>query len=221
VKALIAFLVCGLATWGYAQTPLKTFTSSDGLFRFSYSDVLIDCLPQPTAADSATPATSKTSTDHPSALSIPAACASQGATCDGPGSEGASVACFAYPKERFKDKPSFVAATFYVSEIESAKNKKICMDGSPDWFVINSKGVTTINHVTFKIFEIGDNWMSGGQSGPAYRTFHNGKWYELRIQTVRSRAEYDPGTVKEFSKEDWSEVEGRLRNALNSFVFLK
>jgi membrane protease YdiL (CAAX protease family) len=56
--------------------------------------------------------------------------------------------------------------------------KKLGFLGSWAW-VINSKGTTTINHVAFKTFEIGDNWMSGGQSGPAYRTFHNGKCYEL------------------------------------------
>ena len=132
------------------------------------------------------------------------------------------MACFAYPSERFKDKPAFVAATFYVSEIESAKAQKECLEGSKNWFVINSKAATTtINHVTFKTFEVGDNWTSGGQYGPAYRTFHTGKCYELGIQTVISRAEYDPGTVKQFTEHDRSEVEGRLRQALNSFVFLK
>jgi hypothetical protein len=80
---------------------------------------------------------------------------------------------------------------------------------------------TTINHVNFKTFEIGDNWTGHGQIGPAYRTFYNGKCYELGIQNVFSRAEYDPGTVKEFTKKDSSEVERRLRQALNSFVFLK
>jgi len=82
-------------------------------------------------------------------------------------------------------------------------------------------GTTTINHVTFKTFEIGDNWAGHSQGGPAYRTFHNGTCYELGIQRVMSGAEYDPGTVKEFTKKDSSEVEGRLRQALNSFVFLK
>jgi hypothetical protein len=81
--------------------------------------------------------------------------------------------------------------------------------------------MTTINHATFKTFEIGDNWAGGGQSGPAYRTFHDGKCYELGIQTVFSRAEYDLGSVKEFTQKDRSEVEGRLRQALNSFVFMK
>jgi hypothetical protein len=132
------------------------------------------------------------------------------------------MACVAYPRERFKDKPAFVAATFYVSEIEPAKTREECLEGSKKWLVINSKAATTtINHVVFKTFEIGDNWMGGGQDGPAYRTFHNRKCYELGIQTVISRAEYDPGTVERFTKQDRSEVEGRLRQALNAFVFLK
>jgi hypothetical protein len=66
------------------------------------------------------------------------------------------MACFTYPKEEFKEKPDFVAASFFVSEVESAKTENVCLKGSRDWFVINSKaGTTTINHITFKIFEIG------------------------------------------------------------------
>jgi hypothetical protein len=143
---------------------------------------------------------------------------SQGSICGGMGSEESTAACFAYPKERFKDKPTFVAATFYVSEILSAKTEEACLKGSPDWFVIKSETeTTTINHITFKAFEIGDNWTSGGQSGPAYRTFHSGKCYELGIQNVFSRAEYDPGTIKEFTKKDSSEVEGRLIKTSSQF----
>jgi hypothetical protein len=43
----------------------------------------------------------------------------------------------------------------------------------------------------------------------------------LGIQNVFSRAVHDPGTVKKFTKKDSSEVESRLRQPLNSFVFLK
>jgi hypothetical protein len=223
MKALTTFLVCALTTVGYAQVlnqaPLKTFTSSDGLFRFSYPVILIDCSRQPNAVDSETSATSKASPDRPSESSTRTICSSQ--ICDGPGSEGTSLACFAYPKEGFEEKPSFVSATFYVSQIESAKTEKLCMDGSPDWFVIKANGVTTMNHIVYQAFVIGDNWTSHGQAGPAYRTFHDGRCYELGFQTVMSRAEYDPGTVKEFTKQDQSEVESRLRTPLNSFVFLK
>jgi hypothetical protein len=212
MKTLVTFFLCGLAIASSAQTSLaqntpaqttlKTFTSSAGLFRFKYSDMLVDCTPQGSA--------------------IPDACITQGAICDGPGSEGSALACFAYPRERFKDKPRFVAASFFVSEIHSATTEQACLKGSPDWFVISTKAETTIiNHVVFQTFEIGDNWAGGGQSGPAYRTFHNGTCYELGIQTVMSRAEYDPGTFQEFTRQDSSDVEGRLKQALNSFLFLK
>jgi len=220
MKTLIAFLVCGLEIAGSAQQSPKTFTSANGLFRFQYSDMLVNCMPQQTPSSAIKSGVSEGT--QPAVSSIAASCMSQGAICDGPGSEGSAMACFAYPKEQFKDKPHFVAASIFVSEIQSAKTENVCLQGSPNWFVISSKAeTTTINDVSFKTFEIGDNWAGGGQSGPAYRTFHNGKCYELGIQTVISRAEYDPGTVKEFTQKDRSEVEGRLRQALNSLVFLK
>ena len=220
MKIFITFLICGLAIAGSAQQSLKTFTNPDGLFRFQYSDMLINCMSQRALVSPTESGISEGK--QPVVPSYPDSCMSQGAICGGPGSEGSTLACFAYPQERFNDKPHFVAATFFVSEIRSAKAEMECLKGSPNWFVINSKaGPTTINHVVFKTFEIGDNWTSGGQSGPAYRTFHDGKCYELGIQTVISRAEYDPGTVKEFTEKDQSEVDGRLRQALNSFMFLK
>jgi hypothetical protein len=140
----------------------------------------------------------------------------------GPGSRGTSIACFAYPGDRFKHISDFGGAIFYVSEIQSAKTENICLKGSPDWYVISSNARTiTINHVVFKTFTIGDNWMSGGQSGPAYRTFHSGKCYELGIQTFISRGAYDPGTIKPLTKKQWSSVNRRMKEPLNSFVFLK
>lgn len=218
MKTLFAFLVCGFAMAGSAQSSLKTFTSSDGVFRLQYADILINCAPRQTSS----PQEPDTSEEAQPSISISDSCVSQGANCDGPGSGGRTMACFAYPKEAFKDKPAFVAATFYVSEILSANTEDVCFKGSPGWYVIKSESkTTTINHIKFKAFEIGDNWTSGGQSGRAFRTFHIGKCYELGIQNVFSRAEYDPGTVKAWTKKDSSEVESRLSQALNSFVFLK
>jgi hypothetical protein len=220
MKTLITFLVCGLAIFASAQQSVKTYTSPNGLFRLQYSDVLINCASQQTPTGPTESSASEG--DQPGVSTTSDSCISQGEICDGPGSEGSTLACFAYPKERFKDKPHFVAASFYVSEIQPAKTEKECLKGSPGWFVINSKaGTTTIGQVSFKTFEIGDNWTGGGQSGPAYRAFHDAKCYELGVQTVLSRAEYDPGTVEEFTKKDFSEVEGRLRQALTSFAFLK
>lgn len=209
MKTLIAICFCGLSISLSAQTTLRTFTSPDGIFQFKYSDVLVDC-------------TSVGKQENIAGASVRQSCMTQGAICDGPGSGGTALACFTYPKEKFTDKPAFVAATFYVSEILSAESEQVCLKGSPDWYVIKSGAErTTINHINFKTFEIGDNWTGHGQIGPAYRTFHNGKCYELGIQNVFSRAVYDPGTVKKFTEKDSSEVESRLRQPLNSFVFLK
>ena len=111
---------------------------------------------------------------------------------------------------------------FYVSEITSVKRAGACLDGSKDWLLIRPTPETmTIHGVVYKVFEIGDNWTGGGQGGPAYRTFHYGKCYELGIQTVVSRAAFDPETGKPMTDDDWAEVRGRLMQALNSFVFLK
>jgi hypothetical protein len=136
MRTLIAFLVCGFAMAGSAQSSLKTFTSSDGLFRFQYADMLVNCAPRQTPTSPQEPDASEE--DQPG-TSISDSCVSQGANCDGPGSGGRAMACFAYPKEKFKDKPHFVTASFFVSEIQSAKTEDACLKGSPDWYVINSK----------------------------------------------------------------------------------
>src|SRR5580700_4466474 len=209
MKTFIALCLCGLSIPLPAQITLRTFTSPDGIFQFKYSDVLVDCM-------------SAGKQENGTGSSVPESCMSQGAICDGPGSEGSAMACFAYPKERFKDKPLFVSATFFVSEIQNARSENMCLKGSSNWLVIKAEEQpTTINHTRFKTFEIGDNWTGGGQDGPVYRAFHHNKCYELGIQTFTSRGEYDPGTFKEFTKQDWSEVDSRLEQALHSFVFLK
>jgi hypothetical protein len=221
MKKLSIFLVCGLTAATYAQTSLKTFTGPDGAFRFQYSDILVNCIPAQKAASSTESDTSAINSQPP-VLSAPESCLPQGSFCSGPGSDARPLACFAYPKERFKDKPLFVSATFFVSEIQNARSENMCLKGSSNWLVIKAEEQpTTINHTRFKTFEIGDNWTGGGQDGPVYRAFHHNKCYELGIQTFTSRGEYDPGTFKEFTKQDWSEVDSRLEQALHSFVFLK
>jgi hypothetical protein len=219
MKTLVLLLVCELTIAGSAQQSLKTFTSPDGLLRFQHSDMLVKCIPRQTTAGLKESGTSQA--NHPTPP-VSDSCVSPEALCGSPGSNGNTLACFAYPKEKFKDKPHFLAATFFVSEIRSAKTEAECVSGSPDWLVVNSKPeIITINGTAFKTFEIEDNWAGGGRSGPVHRTFHHDRCYELGIQIAISRAEYDPGTVKEFTPQDRADVEGRLGQALSSFVFLK
>jgi hypothetical protein len=111
MKTSIALCLCGLSIPLPAQTTLRAFTSPDGIFQFKCSDVLVDCV-------------SAGKQENGTGSSVPESCMSQGAICDGPGSEGSAMACFAYPKERFKDRPLFVAATFFVSEIRPAKPRR-------------------------------------------------------------------------------------------------
>lgn len=202
MRILVITLLFTFALDVSASGSQKTYTSSNGVFRFKYSSILIDCM------------SPENSTSGP--------CMSQGGLCTGPGSEGDTMACIAYPNEKFKEKPSFVTAAFYVLSIPVAKTEKTCPAKAPNWYVLSEKARSTvINHIIFKTFEIGENWTSGGQDGPAYRTFHQGVCYELGIQNVFSRAEYDPGTVKQFTQKDALEVKTALREALKSFVFLR
>jgi hypothetical protein len=215
-RITIAICLFCVALAGHAQTT-KVFTSPDATFRFEYGDVLENCTPQPTTT---TPTPSASGSGSTQAPSVPRSCMVQGEACDGPGSGGTTKACFAYPNEKYEGS-QFVAASFYVSEIDSDKTKAACVKGSHDWSVIKPGTITSINHITFEKFEIGDNWTSGGQYGPAYRTFHNGRCYEIGIQIFISRAVYDDGPAKNLAKEQWSEIERSLNEPLDTFVFLK
>jgi len=63
--------------------------------------------------------------------------------------------------------------------------------------------------------------MSQGLVPHVYRTVHKHKCYELSIKmAMASPGAFDPGTIKEFTKKDWNEVDGRLRESLKSFRFL-
>ncbi len=203
MRLFVAFCICGLSITLLAQTTLQTFTSQHGVFQFKYSHVLVRCKPE---RGSWVPED---------------ACMSQerGGVCSA--SSASTIACFAYPKDKFKDKPTFTAAAFFVAEVKEGTSEKVCLEGSRYWNVERVESAR-INGVTFKIFEISDNWLGGGQRGPVYRAFHNKKCYELGIQMANSSpGGYDPGTIKETTKQDWDEVQGRLKQALNSFRFLK
>ena len=145
---------------------------------------------------------------------------SQEGVCDDAAGSASTIACFAYPKDKFKEKPTFSAAAFFVAEILEA-TQEVCLAGSQQWLFLSPE-TTKINAVTFRLFRISDSWTSGGQTGEIYRVFHNKKCYEVGIQEAHtSSAAYDPETIKEFSKQDQDEVHGRLKQALDSFRFLK
>lgn len=204
MKSLLAFCFCGLSLGLHAQT-LRTFSSPDGLFRFKYPAILVDCMPSLTGDEVPT-----------STLS---ACTSHARMCDDGVGIGNTIACFGYPKERFKDKPTFIAATFFVAEIDNARTEKICLEGSQYWKVAGS---TTINGVSFIVFESGEkNWFGGSQVGPTFRAFHDGKCFELGLRIATEHGRHAPEAPNRFTTQDDDEVKSLLKQALDSFRFTK
>jgi len=194
-----------LAVLSPAQT-LKTYESADGVFRFKYSKILVDCLPLLTQGKAES--------------SVVDACMSQAGVCDDGGGDARTIACFAYPKDRFRGKPTFTAAAFFVADVPGLKTEQACLQRSPNWLVTGTRSAT-LNGVHFTVFEIEDNWLGGGQSGPIYRTFHGGKCYELGTQTAMVRGGYDDEIIKRFSKQDAQEVDTKLKQPLHAFEFVK
>jgi hypothetical protein len=144
--------------------------------------------------------------------------------CTDPGVGAKTIACYAYPKDEFRNKPAFIAATFFVAEIAEATTEKDCLRGSQYWNPGSTETakVTKINGTIFTVFEVEDGWAGGGQWGVIYRVFHGSTCYELGIQNAAENSgAFDEGTFEEFTKEDNDKVHRRLNQALNSFTFLR
>ena len=134
-----------------------------------------------------------------------------------------TIACYGYPKSEFKRKPEFIAATFFVTKIQNTAEKR-CLQGSQYWDARQNANarVANIDGAVFKVFEFSDAWAGGGQGGRAYRTFHDGRCYELGIQTASGNSgAYDPGTIEEWTRRDNDTVQKFLNQPLHSFKFLK
>ncbi len=151
MKVLVALLLWGLPATLSAQDTLQIFTSPDHTFQFKYSTLLVRCTEQ------------RHEEGQPGWWIPEDSCESYIPACDDAGSQGsATLACFAYPKAKFKDYPTFNAATFSVAKVKRAVTEKECLSGSPDWVVDphGSGKTATINHVKFKVFEIDGAGMS-------------------------------------------------------------
>lgn len=212
MRALFAFCLAALSVMTYATyrpTSLQTFTSPDGVFRFRYSSVLIHCTLQ------------QGKEGYPGSWTPADSCMSQDGICDDALSSGNTIACFAYPKDDFKDKPEFSAAAFFVAEVHSATTPESCMKGSPNWLAEKTQS-TKIRSVSAKLFSISDAGTSGRQTGEIYRVFRGGTCYEFGIQQASaSAAAFDRGTIKRFTKQDADKVYSALKQAVDSFTFLK
>jgi len=150
----------------------------------------------------------------------PEICSAYHPTCDGladPGRGQTSIACFAYPKNRFTDTKAFESATFSVEVVDEHTTAKSCLAG-PEFEGLDKHGTTTIHGVSFAGFEFGEGGMNQGVDVKLYRTFHNGRCYQLGIDEANAAAEVFDPPAKE---PDWGEVDSALEQARKSFRFLK
>jgi hypothetical protein len=123
----------------------------------------------------------------------------------------------------FKDFDTFEAAAFSVAEVKGAITQKECLSGSPDW-VIDSRGggkIADINHEKFKVFEVDGVGMGHILDGKVYRNFHRNTCYELSIRMTSTNPGVFGRPAKELTQKDRDEVSDRLKQALDSFRFLK
>jgi hypothetical protein len=200
-RKLVALLLCLIPVALQTQSSTQKFTSADGAFSFKYSPNLIHCVQQ-------------------NGIWSPAeACSAREEVCESESGLSHTLACFAYPKSAFTEKPAFSAAVFFVAEIQQATSEQPCLDGE-DWLPESNES-TEINGLRFKVFHTNDSWTNGARTADIYRTFH-GKCYELGVQGVHEiPVGLKPGTFKEFSKSDQQMVQRALNEALKSFRFLK
>ena len=202
------------ATISWAQRPangLKAFTAPNGVFQFKHSDSLIPCERQKQGAED-------------DFFWTPDSCAAYIPICDDQGSQGnVTIACFAYLRDEFEEKPAFGGAAFSVEKVTKVANEKDCLSESPGWVVDekDSGGTIMINGVRFKVLETDGVAKSHSMDGRLYRTFHAGQCYQLSIRwMMTNQGVFDP-EVKKFTPSDWNRVNHSVEQARDSFRFLK
>ena len=203
VAAGIVATVVAVETCDAAASASLPFTSADGVFGFHYAADFVKCETQDAKVTS-------------ESVWAPA----EACRCNDPGGAAVTAVCFGYPKDKFKDKPNFNGASFFVATDMNAGDAASCMAGSANWGELKGEN-TTIGGGTFRHFRVSDAAMSHYSNSDIYRGCRAGKCYELVIQEMTTNPDvYDAGTQK-FTKEDEAEVKGKLMQALQSFRFMK
>ena len=184
------------------QKSTHTFTSPDGAFRFNYSRALVPCRRHPDQTNRWTP--------DVSCNAYTPVCSNF--SCD----SGGTVACIAYPAHQMQG-TNFQAAAFSVNVLKQIVTESECMkvDESRPRRAKNQ----VVNGVRFKVTETDGVGLGNFIDDDVYRTFHNGKCYELDVRIASSKVEdYEPGKVKSF---DSDQVQRALKAVLASFAFLR
>jgi hypothetical protein len=212
VRLLAAFCLvaaCATALWAESHSEASnTFTAPDGAFTFRYSNQLIRCEKQGEHVWEPF----ENCTAHASVCDDTAHFASPGQT---------SIACFAYPRNKFTNTGAFAAATFSVEVVDDRTTAKSCLAGPEGVEDVDKHGATRIDGVPFSVFAVGEGGMNQSTVGDVYRTFHKGKCYQLGVNVATANVDTDDPPQRELTDADLREVNGTLEQARKSFRFLK
>ena len=153
--------------------------------------------------------------EHPSG--IPAV---QGAEAQGPwtavcGPEGAIV-CFPHDPPALAD-TNFTAAGFSIRQRADLATAEACAAAQSDE---REAGPATLAGTEFASFTFGDAAMSHRLEGMSWRTFREGRCYELaqRIETSVFEV-WEPGSIREFTASEAASVRAVLESLRFGFRF--
>ena len=175
----------------------QTFVSPDGVFRFSYSRAYI---------------LNTKENANEVGVSYISVC-SDGAVC-------------VVSRRSASEGTNFQAASFQEREIHDATTEIACLKGPsedvPTYKLPKNDQRRMIGGVVFTHGRSGEGGAGNHIGSDFYRVFHKRKCYELSTSIASSSfANFDPGTVKEFTREDERRVQSELIAILDSFRFLK
>lgn len=213
IETILGVLILSVTLW--AQSPadrslvssghdLKTFTGADGTFRIAYPKFLVRCA----RVKRKNGLKYSYFWDGPGCSAYIPPCSDDANAGDQP------LLCLAYPPGKLANNPTFNAAVLTVGETKQSEQQ--CLSG-PDH---PSKSVV-IRGVQFAENEEADAASNHSRKVKTYTSFRDGTCYVLAITIVStSAAAFDP-PVKELTQRDWEEIESPLRQARDSFEFLK
>jgi hypothetical protein len=186
---------------------LKTFTSPDGSFQFSYPNSLVVCERK------------QNESDAPFYWVPTENCMAYHPVCDGVTPQKYKVlTCLAFRRDESTKTPAFEAGTFSIEIVEEAATAKSCL-AKPEYDTFTLRAPIQVKGISFTVFEFAEAGMSQNVSGALYRAFHSGKCYQLGIDVAQSSANDPP--FDRMTKQELDRVNHALEQARDSFRFFK
>src|SRR3984885_2730581 len=175
----------------------QTFVSPDGVFRFSYSRAYI---------------LNTKENANEVGVSYISVC-SDGAVC-------------VVSRRSASEGTNFQAASFQEREIQDATTEVAYLKGPsedvPRHQLPKKDQKRIIGGIVFTHGSTGEAGLGNYMGSDFYCVFHKRKCYELCVNIASSSfANFDPGTIKEFTRDDERRVRGDLVTIVDSFRFLK